>query len=860
MSSRVSHLSIACLASAIFLVTSQKSPAAYPGNSNFRNVGVINTATTRTDWVTNVTWIITQSTNPGYAEPVDWDTYSRPLAPGVDHIPTVLTKEGGWPTNMVCHMLRINLTTPGLRFTGTDRCPEDWGGDMPEDISKKSDGTYYKKRTVRERTSDFLARNRGAKSLGGKERDARIAFNLAAWLPWTTPYTNLWAEPYSPLYSDGASVSFTEIGGVANAKGDTVPQSMIVIYKDGTAELINSITAEKAKKIWFCAPAFVAEIVSAGQVPGHAMQIDPRTAMGISQDKKTLYLFFCDGRINGWSGGCYWSSLSTLLQAMGSWYAINLDGGGSSTFCVWDESSGKPMVFNRPAGGLRDNGSNAAIYSKMPDAMLGTWLYDDFDFLMQDIIDGETPDGVGEINVLGDATFTAEHPYVPNGRWTLFSTNNASIAWANGVTPQVAANTIVRFRDIRFREGSRTLSVAAGATAVFYDGVDLDEIDIQNAGGLVLAGVPACPVRVSCATVTGRNQTFATSTLSLADATVAAAKLVSDLDEGFVAVASGSDGNVTLSWDKLISLGDTSGSMMTVSRAKIAVTVAEVASGALLDGARLQVTVMSEDGRRSTVQSVALDGPGSYVFDTAQSSVPAVCASGYAYDYIVEITDASGVRIPHTETARGTVTLGIDRPWFAVVAADDSEIGGLWATKPPISDGVFEILEDSDTACFVASEAQTERVRLTTVATFEGTYDASSSARILSEIVAKETLPHGALLLAEDGDDLIWYGLVRENNAPAFRALTGPAVLGSPVTLVQEVDWSSGAPLVSYLTSTNGTDFARLVDAGGNSWFDSASAAASAAGRVELSGVGRVESLVGTIRKRSLTGSLFKIR
>ena len=238
---------------------------AYPGNPNFFNKPVIDTALSRTDWVTNITTIYTSSSNPGYAYPIDWDTYAKPIAPGIDHIPAVFTKEGGWPTNMVCHMLRIKLDTPNIRFTGTDRCPEGWGEDMPEPQAKKKDGTYYKKRTVRETTGDFMYRNRGAKSLGGKERDTRVAFNLAAWLPWTNPTTNLWAEPYSPLYSDGTSVSFSSNGTVANAAGDVVPNSMIVIYKDGTAELTHWITEEDAKRIWFCAPAFVAEIVSAGR-------------------------------------------------------------------------------------------------------------------------------------------------------------------------------------------------------------------------------------------------------------------------------------------------------------------------------------------------------------------------------------------------------------------------------------------------------------------------------------------------------------------------------------------------------------------------------------------------------------------
>ncbi len=856
MSSRVSHLSRACLLAALVFFTSQKAPAAYPGNSNFRNVSTTTKVTTRTDWVTNVL-------DFALSTPFDWSK-GQLLAPGVTHVPVILTTDAGWPRQMVCYCVRIDLTIPGLRFTGTDRCPEGWGDPMTESNSScaQYESGHYPKRTVREKTSDFLARNRGPKSLDGKERNAVLAWNGAAWLPWSGHNTNLWACPYSPLYSDGIQISNNRTGGVeVPNKTDPAPQAMFVQLKNGISGIIDNMSEDMAKMTWFCVPAFVTGLVDGKSNDLDNGDVGPRTAMGISQNGKTCYLLVCDGRRDGWTAGCDFTSLSKILFGMGAWVGFNLDGGGSSTLCWWNESAGMPEVINRPSGALRDNGSNVALYYSEPVAILGGYFYEDFDFLVQDVIDGESPKLMTVVDVIRDATFTAEHPYLPVNGFTFCSTNNASIGWESGVTPQVAPNCSVTFRNIRFREGSRTLFVAGGSTAVLGDGVDLDEIDTQNANGLVLDGVPAGPVRVSCATVTGRNQTFATSTLSLADATVAAAKLVSDLDESFVAVASGSDGNVTLSWDKLISLGDTTGSMVTVSRAKITVAVAEVASGALPDGARLQVTVMSEDGRRSTVQSVALDGPGSYVFDTAQSSVPAVCASGYAYDYLVEITDASGVRIPHTETARGTVTLGFNRPWFAAAAADDSEIGGLWETKPPISDGLFEILEDADTASFVADEPQTGRVRLTSVVTFQGAFSTSSGAAILDEIAEKEMPPLGALFLAEGANEnLLWCGLVRENGASAFRELHGPAAIGIPVTFVQEVDWSSGAPLVSYLASTNGTDFARLVDAGGNVWFDSASTAASAAGRVELSGVGRVESLVGTIRKRSLTGSLFKIR
>ena len=829
--------------------------AGYPGNPNFYDKPFINKGATRTDWVTNITHFITESTNPGYVAPIDWEKYSKPIAPGVDHIPAVFTTEGGWPTNMVCHMVRIDLTTPNIRFTGTDRCPEGWGENMPEPQAKKSDGSYYKKRTVREKTSDFLYRNRGAKSLGGKGRDARIAFNLAAWLPWTSPTTNLWAEPYAPLYSDGVSVSFKDTGGVANAKGEVVPQSMIVIYKDGTAELINSITTEKAKKIWFCAPAFVSEIVSAGVVPGHATAIDPRTAMGISQDQKKLYLFFCDGRRAGWSGGCYWSSLSTLLQAMGSWYAINLDGGGSSTFCVWNETEGKPMVFNRPTEtNLRYNGSNAAIYYKAPDAMIGTWIYDDMDFLVQDIIDGETPDGIGEINVLGDATFTAEHPYIPSGRWTIVSTNNASIGWADGVAPQVAAGTIVRFRNIRFREGSRSLTVGTGATTVFYEGVDIDEVSFQNVGGLVIDGTPACPVRVSCAAATGVGQVFATSSaLSLANARVAAKKFVCAADERLVAEAFEEWGTVKFKWCRPILLGDVTAKIApTLDRGIVTVPVTECAVD-YVSGYRLKLTVTSEDERRTATQYLAVEGVGEYTFDTTGASDPAICASGYNFGYTVELVDSDGVHVANIPTISGQMSVGVDKSWFAASAADDSAVGGSWSDKPEIVNGAYKIAEGS-AADFGASEQKTGRVRFEMDAVFKGYFTELQASAALDQFAQYGT-PHGACFLAKanfDGD-LAWRGLVKEGGTPVFKLLYGPAATNTPCKVITEVEWSSGVPYVRYSVAFNGVETV-LADANGESWFPGASSESSAKGRVVVSGTGSINLLVGRYLSRILAG------
>ena len=341
--------------------------AGYPGNANFRNRAVTFAAQSRTDWVTNVTTLVGSARNPGVSTPINWSV-GKALTNGVVYIPAILTTAGGWPRTMVCHFVRIDLRTPNLRFTGTDRCA-DWGEDMPEKYAKRSDGTFYTKRTVREKTSDFLARNRGAKSKGGKARNAILAWNNAAWSPWVSPYSNLWGSPNGPLYSDGIQVSELATGYGTHGSSQ-YPNGIFTVFKDGTADIVPNLTDALVKKTWFTAPAFVAHLVSGGTAPPHGdKSVGPRTAIGLSKDKKTVYLLVCDGRRKDWSLGCDFPSLSTLLVAMGCWEAINLDGGGSTTLCAWDNANNRPVVLNRPCSHgawnlatLRDNGSNAAIY------------------------------------------------------------------------------------------------------------------------------------------------------------------------------------------------------------------------------------------------------------------------------------------------------------------------------------------------------------------------------------------------------------------------------------------------------------------------------------------------------------------
>ena len=76
----------------------------------------------------------------------------------------------------------------------------------------------------------------------------------------------------------------------------------------------------------------------------------PRTAMGLSRDKQTFLLVVVDGR-SGRSSGMYGTELAALMDKLGAWTALNLDGGGSSQ--MWVDGDGRADVCARGPDGFR---------------------------------------------------------------------------------------------------------------------------------------------------------------------------------------------------------------------------------------------------------------------------------------------------------------------------------------------------------------------------------------------------------------------------------------------------------------------------------------------------------------------------
>ncbi|WP_217920031.1 phosphodiester glycosidase family protein [Actinomadura sp. BRA 177] len=76
----------------------------------------------------------------------------------------------------------------------------------------------------------------------------------------------------------------------------------------------------------------------------------PRTAAGVSRDGRQLYLVVADGR-SALSGGLTVAELASLMDKVGADDAVNLDGGGSSTFVARAPGAASVTVRNAPSGG-----------------------------------------------------------------------------------------------------------------------------------------------------------------------------------------------------------------------------------------------------------------------------------------------------------------------------------------------------------------------------------------------------------------------------------------------------------------------------------------------------------------------------
>ena len=95
--------------------------------------------------------------------------------------------------------------------------------------------------------------------------------------------------------------------------------------------------------------------------------LDPRTALGLSADRRYLYMMTIDGRQTGWSDGSDFYNVGEWLKRFGAYDGICIDGGGSTTL-VMANCEGKAVRLNRSSfvfqyGRERNVGHNFGVYA-----------------------------------------------------------------------------------------------------------------------------------------------------------------------------------------------------------------------------------------------------------------------------------------------------------------------------------------------------------------------------------------------------------------------------------------------------------------------------------------------------------------
>ncbi|MFN8411266.1 MAG: phosphodiester glycosidase family protein [Anaerolineales bacterium] len=194
-------------------------------------------------------------------------------------------------------------------------------------VTPPDDGGKISART----TSQFL-----------KEFNVQIAINGDGFFPW-------WSRSpldYYPHVGDsvtpnGFSASYGKI--YADGLQDTNPEPTLYISRKGEMEF-----NRPSKKI-FHALSGDRMLIQGGKIIENLdpTTLQPRTAIGLSKNGRWLYIVVVDGRQPFYSNGATFLELAKILEDFGAFNAIALDGGGSSTMVMQDET-GNSIILNSP--------------------------------------------------------------------------------------------------------------------------------------------------------------------------------------------------------------------------------------------------------------------------------------------------------------------------------------------------------------------------------------------------------------------------------------------------------------------------------------------------------------------------------
>ena len=155
------------------------------------------------------------------------------------------------------------------------------------------------------------------------------------------------------MYKDGVCLKGTFDGGAAC--------TVFAIMKDGTARILTQSQYANENDNIYEAIGGRQHLLSSGvPITFTDTRFEPRTVVGTGDDGKRVIIAVMDGRRDSYSVGASYAVMADAMLALGADDAINLDGGGSSTFAV-KTGTGSDMddfeTLNRPT----DNAGERAV-------------------------------------------------------------------------------------------------------------------------------------------------------------------------------------------------------------------------------------------------------------------------------------------------------------------------------------------------------------------------------------------------------------------------------------------------------------------------------------------------------------------
>ena len=217
------------------------------------------------------------------------------------------------PHLTIAHVLEIDTKTPGLRILVT-----------PPD---NDEGPPLIART----TSEFLS-----------EYGVQIAINGDGFYPWwSRGPLDYYPKPGDPVTPNGFAASNKNI----YASDDGLGPILYISRRNGLGfrkpgNVYNAISGDRY-------------LIQGGQKESNLddREREPRSAIGFNKNGRWLYLVVVDGRQPFYSSGASLDELAKILLSHGAYFAMSMDGGGSSTLVVEDES-GQPRILNSPVDQL----------------------------------------------------------------------------------------------------------------------------------------------------------------------------------------------------------------------------------------------------------------------------------------------------------------------------------------------------------------------------------------------------------------------------------------------------------------------------------------------------------------------------